>query len=158
VGEEKPVGEETIGKGETRMPPGDQRAVRLTWSGAGLRFAGAGTDPVTPAIVIDGDGAAGPSPMIALLLAAAGCAGADVVSILAKMRVALQQCEIEITGARRATHPRRYTALRLRFTLAGDGLDRAKAERAAELSLRTYCSVIHSLAPDIVVQHEVVLA
>jgi putative redox protein len=135
-----------------------ERSVRLTWAGEGLRFSGAGTDPVTPPVVIDGDGTAGPSPMITLLLAAAGCTGADVVSILAKMRVTLRRCEIDATGVRHAEHPRRYTAIRLRFTLAGDGLDRAKAERATELSLATYCSVMHSLAPDIVVQHEVVLA
>jgi putative redox protein len=137
---------------------GNTRSVRLTWLGEGMRFSGAGTEPGTPPVVIDGDGTAGPSPMLALLLAAGGCTGADVVSILAKMRVPLQHCEIEVSGTRRNEQPRRYAAIRLRFTLAGDGLDRPKAERAVSLSLTKYCSVVHSLAPDIAVEHEIVLA
>lgn len=137
---------------------GNERSVRLTWLGEGLQFSGAGTEPATPSVTIDGDGTAGPSPMLALLLAAGGCTGADIVSILAKMRVTLRRCEIDVTGVRRDQEPRRYVAIRFRFTLAGDGLDRAKAERAASLSLTKYCSVVHSLAPDIPIQHELVLA
>ena len=65
----------------------DERAILLEWSGQGTRFEGGGTEPSTPAIVLDGDGAAGPSPMLTLLLACAACSGADVVTILRKMRV-----------------------------------------------------------------------
>jgi putative redox protein len=137
---------------------GNARSVRLTWLGEGMRFSGTGTEPVTASVVIDGDGTAGPSPMLALLLAAGGCTGADVVSLLTKMRVRLQRCDIEVSGTRRAEPPRRYVAIRLRFTLAGDGLDRLKAERAVSFSLTKYCSVLHSLAPDIAVEHEIVLA
>jgi putative redox protein len=140
-----------------RRPP-SERAVRLTWSGEGLRFEGGGTEPVTPAVVVDGDGQAGPSPMIALLLAAAGCSGSDVVLILKKMRVALRRCEVEIRGVRRGEEPRRFVALRLRYTLAGEGLDRAKAERAVDLSLTRYCSVMATLAPDLAIEREIVLA
>ena len=49
------------------------RAVRLDWLGRGMRFRAVGAEPATPAIEIDGDGDSGPSPMIALLMAAAGC-------------------------------------------------------------------------------------
>ncbi len=137
---------------------GSDRAVQLTWLGTGMQFSGAGTEPATPPMVIDGDGAAGPSPMLALLLAAGGCTGADVVSILAKMQVHLRRCDIAVSGTRRDEHPRRYVAVRLRFTLAGDGLDRPRAERAVSLSLTKYCSVLHSLAPDVAIEHEIVLA
>lgn len=140
------------------MSRSDRRAVRLEWSGQGLRFAGGGTDPVTPRIVIDGDGSAGPSPMLVLLLACAACSGADIVSILRKMRVRLDTLVIEVEGTRRADEPRRYVAVRFRYRLAGGGLDRAKAERAVGLSLDTYCSVVHSLAPDIAIDHEIQLA
>jgi putative redox protein len=74
------------------------------------------------------------------------------------MRVRLRRCDIAVSGTRRDEHPRRYIAIRLRFTLAGDDLDRAQAERAVSLSLTKYCSVLHSLAPDIAVEHEIVLA
>ncbi|MDH3496804.1 MAG: OsmC family protein [Gemmatimonadota bacterium] len=135
-----------------------ERAVHLAWSGDGLAFEGHGTEPASPAIAIDGDGATGPGPMQALLLAAAGCTGSDVVLILRKMRVTLHRLEVDVVGVRRDEEPRRYIELRLRFTLAGEGLDRAKAERAVTLSLEKYCSVVHSLAPDIPVRHEIVLA
>lgn len=134
------------------------REARLEWLGEGLRFRALGTEPATPAIEIDGDGQNGPSPMIALLLAAGGCTGADVVSILQKMRVRLAQVTIEVGGRRREEHPRRYESLHLRYTVSGEGLDAEKAARAVALSLEKYCSVLHSLAPDLKVTHEVVLA
>jgi putative redox protein len=135
-----------------------ERAVRLTWSGSGMRFTGGGVAPPSPSVVVDGDGAAGPSPMQTLLLAAGSCAGSDVVSILAKMRVGLEALTVEVEGIRRDEEPRRYIAIRYRFTLRGNGLDAAKAERAVALSLEKYCSVIHSMAPDIAVRHEIVIA
>jgi len=48
----------------------NRRAVRLDWLGKGMRFRAVGAEPATPAIEIDGDGDSGPSPMIALLMAA----------------------------------------------------------------------------------------
>ena len=136
----------------------NERAVRLAWQGERLRFEGGGTLPQTPAIVVDGDGEAGPSPMITLLLAAAGCSGADVVSILKKMRVDLRSLVIDVSGTRREEEPRRYTAIRFRFQMSGGGLDEARAERAVQLSVEKYCSVIATLAPDTAVEYEVVLA
>jgi putative redox protein len=134
------------------------RAVRLDWLGQGMRFRAVGAAPATPAIELDGDGNSGPSPMITLLMAAAGCTGADVVSILGKMRVALGQLTVEVEGERREEQPRRYTRLHCRYRLSGQDLDPAQAERAVALSLEKYCSVLASLAPDIQVTHEVILA
>ncbi|HET6579826.1 MAG TPA: OsmC family protein [Gemmatimonadales bacterium] len=122
----------------------------LTWENA-LVFRGG--EPGGPAMVIDGDNAAAPGPMLALLAAAAACSGADVVSILEKMRVTLRELRIEVTGDRRAEHPRRYTAIHLEYHLRGDGLDQDRAGRAIDLSIEKYCSVIHSLATDIRVTH-----
>lgn len=135
----------------------EHRTVRLDWTGEGLRFAARGTQPDTPAIEIDGDAATGPSPMVALLMACGGCSGADVVEILSKMRVRLARLSVEVDGTRREEFPKRYVAIRYIYRLTGDGLDRAKAERAVTLSLDKYCSVIHSLAPDIEVDYAVEL-
>lgn len=139
------------------MSSGERRAVRLEWTGTGLRFRGGGIEPLSPAVEIDGESQSGPSPMLALLLAAAGCSGADVVSILQKMRVELRRVEIEVSGQRRAEEPRRYVTLHYRYLLSGAGLDRSKAERAVSLSLEKYCSVVHSLAPDIELSYEIVV-
>ncbi|MFZ5624751.1 MAG: OsmC family protein [Gemmatimonadota bacterium] len=128
--------------------------VILDWAG-GLRFRGGAPD--RPGVLTDGDGQEAPDPMSMLLIAAAACSGADVVSILAKMQVRLERFRIEVVGTRREDHPRRYVDIALVFELAGEGLDEAKARRAIDLSLQKYCSVIHSLAPDITIGHELKL-
>jgi putative redox protein len=96
--------------------------------------------------------------MLTLLLAAASCSGSDVVVVLQKMRVQLRQLRIEVTGVRREQEPRRYTAIHFDYHLAGEGLDRTKATRAIDLSLEKYCSVVHSLAPDIAITYALTLA
>ncbi len=130
------------------------RRATLTWT-HGLAFEGG--VPGGPSVVIDGDAAAGPGPMVTLLLAAAACSGADVVSILEKMRTGPTSLRIEVTGTRREIEPRRYTAIHLVFHLAGRDLDEPRARRAIDLSLTKYCSVVHSLAPDIAITYDVVL-
>ena len=132
----------------------ETKQVTLTWQG-GLVFSGG--EPGGPVSVIDGDNAAAPGPMLTLMLAAGACSGADVVMILEKMRVPARTLRVELAGVRREADPRRYTAIHFHFHLAGDGLDEARANRAIELSIAKYCSVIHSLAPDIRVTHALTL-
>ncbi len=134
------------------------RSAHVEWTGSGLQFRGRGTNPDTPIIELDGDAVSGPSPMQVLLLAAATCAGIDVVLILEKMRVKINGFSIDATGERVEDPPKRFRALKLVFKLAGDGLDRAKAERAVQLSVEKYCSVIHTLAPDVQLDYEIELA
>jgi putative redox protein len=117
----------------------------------GLRFTGG--EPGGPVTTVDGDNVMGPGPMLALLLAAAACSGSDVVLILEKMRVNLHGLRIEVAGTRREEEPRRYVAIHLDYHLGGEGIDPVKARRAIDLSLEKYCSVIHSLAPDIAVTY-----
>jgi putative redox protein len=96
--------------------------------------------------------------MLTLLLAAASCSGSDVVIILEKMRVQLRELRIEVAGVRRDEEPRRYVAIHFEYHLGGEGLDEVKARRAIGLSLEKYCSVIHSLAPDIGITYALTLA
>jgi putative redox protein len=133
----------------------ETKRVVLTWQ-EGLRFTGGA--PEGPSTTIDGDNGVAPGPMLTLLLAAASCSGSDVVVILQKMRVQLRQLRIDATGVRREQEPRRYTAIHLDYHLGGEGLDRTMATRAIDLSLEKYCSVIHSLAPDIAITYALTLA
>ncbi|HEX5575379.1 MAG TPA: OsmC family protein [Gemmatimonadales bacterium] len=133
----------------------ETKQIVLSWE-QGLRFHGG--DPAGPSITIDGDNAAGPGPMLTLLLAAAACSGSDVVIILEKMRVKLREFRIAAAGVRREEDPRRYVAIHLTYRIGGSGLDEAKARRAIDLSLEKYCSVIHSLAPDIAITYALSLA
>lgn len=130
------------------------RYATLKWD-HGMVFDGSG--PGGPSIRLDGDSAEGPSPVVTLLLAAAACTGSDVVSILEKSRVGLTDFRIEVAGTRREEHPRRFLSIRMVFHLAGTGLDETKARRAIDLSLEKYCSVVHSLAPDIAITYELAL-
>jgi putative redox protein len=129
---------------------GETKRVTLAWQ-EGLRFLGG--EVAGPQVTIDGDNAAGPGPMVTLLLAAAACTGSDVVSIADKMRLRLKGLRIDIAGTRRAEEPRRYVSIHLDYRVSGEGLDPAKVRRAVDLSVEKYCSVIHSLAPDIAITY-----
>lgn len=132
----------------------ETKRIILQWE-EGLRFRGGA--PGGALTAIDGDNAAAPGPMLTLLLAVASCSGSDVVAILQKMRVQLRELRIEVAGQRREQQPRRYTSIHLDYRIGGEGLDQAKASRAVDLSVEKYCSVIHSLAPDITITHAVTL-
>ena len=124
------------------------KKVTLTWSGEGLRFDG-GPEGVPPSVV-DSGGKAGPSPMDHLLLALAGCMSSDVIDILTKGRVPVERFHVDIVGDRAPNPPRRFTAIALVFRISGPSpADRPKVERAVSLSRETYCSVTHTLRPDL---------
>lgn len=132
----------------------ETKKVVLTWQ-EGLRFSGGA--PGGHSTIIDGDNVAGPGPMLTLLLAAASCSGSDVVVILEKMRLQLRRFRIEVTGVRREQDPRRYTAIHFDYHATGEELDQARVTRAIDLSLEKYCSVVHSLAPDIAITYALTL-
>ncbi|MGB7212196.1 MAG: OsmC family protein [Gemmatimonadales bacterium] len=128
--------------------------VILDWLGE-LRFAGG--EPAGPKSFIDADNAAAPGPMLTLLLAAASCTASDVLIVLKKKRVTVTTLSLDVAGTRREQEPRRYVAIHFTYRLAGDGLDEAKARHAIDLSIEKYCSVLHSLAPDIAVTYDLQL-
>jgi putative redox protein len=134
---------------------GETKNIVLNWR-QDLRFEGG--EPGGPQVTVDGDNAAAPGPMLTLLLAAGACTGSDVVAILQKMRVPFERLTIEAAGVRREQEPRRYVSIHLEYRIGGDGIDPAKVRRAIELSLEKYCSVIHSLTPDIAITYALSLA
>ncbi len=127
------------------------RSAVVQWEG-GLRFRGGSVGG--PTSLIDADGEAAPGPMVTLLLAAAACAGADIVGILQKMQVNLEELRTEVTGRRAPEHPKRYLTLHFSYRIRGDGVDEAKARRAIDLSHQKYCSVLHSLNTDIAITYD----
>lgn len=114
------------------------------WAGD-LKF---GATTGSTAIVVDGDAAAGPSPMQLVAEGLAGCMAIDVVMILAKGRHTIAGLRVSLSGDRSPEPPRRYTRLTLAFHVTGD-VPAAAVERAIALSRATYCSVWHSLRQDI---------
>jgi len=123
-------------------------AVRLEWTGDGLSFRGGPEDG--PVVDVDSEGVAGPSPTDYLLLSLAGCMGVDVVHILEKSRVPLEALTVKAEAERAEDPPRRFTRVRLVYTLSGPGEEHAeRLRRAVELSRDKYCSVLHTLQPDL---------
>ena len=116
----------------------------MAWEGD-LRFA---SGPDEPALVLDSDGTAGPSPMQALGYALMACMGMDIVHILKKGRHPLEGVKASMVGTRADGHPRRFTRVEMTFTITGH-VPRDAAERAVQLSKDTYCSVLNSMAFDI---------
>jgi putative redox protein len=133
------------------MTDDNLRAATIKWEG-GLRFRGGSAGG--PVSLIDAEGQQAPGPMVTLLRAAAACSGADVVGILQKMQVTLQELTTEVTGRRAPEHPKRYLTLHFTYRIRGDGLDEAKARRAVDLSHQKYCSVMHSLNADIAITYD----
>lgn len=118
--------------------------VELVWSDH-LRF-GARSGP--NALVVDGDGAAGPSPLQLAAFGLAGCMAADVVSILQKGRHPLTGLRVAFTGERAPTPPRRFVRMTLHFHVTG-AVPGESVARAVALSRETYCSVWQSMRQDI---------
>ena len=119
-------------------------SAELVWAG-GLKFAATSG---TTAIVLDGDAAAGPSPMQALGEALAGCMAIDIVSILTKGRHPPTGLRISFAAERAPSPPKRFTRILMTVHVAGD-VPAAAVERAIALSRETYCSVFHTLRPDL---------
>lgn len=127
-------------------------SVIVTWEGD-MRFRARTEDGHE--LPFDGTRELGASPTEALLAALAACMGIDVVDILRKGRQDVDRCEVEVSGDRRKDPPRRFTAVRLEFRLVGTKLSSARVARAVELSRTTYCSVLHTMSPDVELEIEV---
>ena len=107
-------------------------------------------------IIIDGEEVAlGVRPTEALLAALGTCTAFDVVSILAKRRTPVESYRIDLEGERAEEHPRRFTRIRVRHVVSGEGITSQSLERAVSLSHEKYCSVAATLNAEI--QSEAVL-
>jgi putative redox protein len=88
-------------------------------------------------------------PMELVLLALGSCTGCDVVSILQKKKVSLEDFEIHIDADRSEEHPQVFTKIHLEFIFFGSGLNPIPLERAIELSQQKYCPVSAMLRPSV---------
>tara|TARA_B100000809_G_C15136658_1_gene530912 strand:+ start:5147 stop:5557 length:411 start_codon:yes stop_codon:yes gene_type:complete len=92
---------------------------------------------------IGGEGK-GTRPMELVLMGVGGCASIDLGLILSKQKQVMTDYEVEITAERNDNAAKTFKSINLHFTLFGT-LDKLKVERAIELTLTKYCSVILSL-------------
>jgi putative redox protein len=83
----------------------------------------------------------GPRPKALMLVSLIGCSGIDVVSILNKMRVIFSGFSIEARGELTDEEAAVYHTVTLIYTIKVENSDRAKVEKAVELSQEKYCGV-----------------
>ncbi len=83
----------------------------------------------------------GPGPKKLMLAALSGCTGMDVVSILKKMRVDIEKCNIEVQGDVTEDNPKQYFKMHVIYTFTGKNLPMDKLEKAVKMSEETYCGV-----------------
>lgn len=89
----------------------------------------------------------GPSPVEALLGAAAACSAMDVMSIMAKKRQVVTSYRVEIEGERdqAGQWPRPFLSIKLRHIIKGENIDPVAMARSVELSDEKYCTVLATL-------------
>lgn len=97
---------------------------------------------------LDGNGKEGVSPVQALALALVSCMASDVVLVLTRGRLPLEGLVGHLHAERAADDPRRLLRVEIRFEVHGD-VPADRVQRAIDLSREKYCSVWHSLRPDI---------
>ncbi len=83
----------------------------------------------------------GVRPKATMLGALAGCTGMDVISILKKMKVKLNDFRVEVNGTLTDEHPKIYQAVEVHYYFSGEALDAQKIEKAVDLSINRYCGV-----------------
>jgi len=110
---------------------------RATWQDR-QRFDGIATSGHS--VVVDGDKAAGNSPMELVLIGLCGCTGYDVASILRKKREPFTSLEVRAQAERAASPPSVYTDIRLTYRVGGKVSHKAM-EDAVRLSKEKHCSV-----------------
>lgn len=122
----------------------------------GLRFVG--ETPEGQRVMIDNEKHArtGMSPMQLLLNATAACAAMDVVVMLGKRKLPINEYRIEMVGERPDAVPAPFERIVAKHVLNVPGLDLATAERFVQLATDKYCSVGLSLKAEIVCEVELV--
>jgi len=83
----------------------------------------------------------GSGPKKLMLVALSGCTGMDVVSILKKMRVDIEKCNIEVQGDVTEEDPKTYFKMHVIYEFTGKNLPMDKLEKAVRMSEETYCGV-----------------
>jgi len=116
----------------------------LDWQG-GMQFANSGG---SPAIELHSSTPGKMSPPQALAYAVMGCMAMDVVHVVEKGRHRLDAMTVTFEGRRAEHPPRRFETMALHFDLTGN-IESHVVERAIALSREKYCSVWHTIRPDV---------
>jgi len=96
------------------------------------------------------------SPMELILMAISGCSSIDIVNILKKQNLKIEDLQVETSGVRSETVPKVFTEINLLVKIKGE-IPPKKAFRAAQLSFEKYCSVSKMLDKTVDIKYQVEL-
>ncbi|AHC15595.1 OsmC family protein [Salinispira pacifica] len=94
----------------------------------------------------------GMRPMETVLAGLAGCSAMDLVSIIKKQRMILNDCKIDVEAERADGVPSPFTKIHLHYRLFGS-LEEEKTRRAVDLAVDSYCSVAVMLEKSAEITH-----
>ena len=97
---------------------------------------------------------AGSRPMELLLMSLATCTAMDVVSILRKKRIKLNDFNIEVEAEQALEHPKVFTNIKLSYIFTGSNIRPSDVEQAIELSQSKYCSVTAMLEKSVNITYD----
>lgn len=84
----------------------------------------------------------GLSPKAMMLSSLAGCSGLDVITILDKMKMKIDDFKIVVSGDLTEEHPKYYHSVKVDYHFYGSDLIKSKCEKAVNLSVEKYCGVM----------------
>jgi len=118
--------------------------VSTTWL-SGMKFES--SNPSGHSVFIDlgedhGGKGEGHRPKALMLSSLAGCSGLDVVSLIKKMKLSIDDFKIDIEANLTEEHPKYYDKVIVNYHFYGDDLDEKKLEKAVNLSVERYCGVM----------------
>jgi len=135
-----------------------KKEIEMKWQG-GMAFNtmldGHSVTVDAPAEVGGND--SGPRPKALMLVALGGCTGMDVVSILKKMRVEVEDFTMRISGNLTEEHPKHFDSMKLIYEFKGKDLSEEKIHKAIKLSMEQYCGVSAVYKKALDFEYEVVI-
>lgn len=135
-----------------------ETSVTVKWTGD-MQFVG--TDSGRHSVVMSSHDEAnhtGVRPSEMLLLALGACSVYDVVSILRKKRLDLQDLKMVVSGEQDPEPPRTFRRIHLEYHLKGTNLTEKHVGQAIELSVEKYCSVAATVSGRAEITHAFVIA
>lgn len=84
----------------------------------------------------------GMAPKAMMLSSLAGCSGLDVISVLNKMRVKIDDFKMVVEGELTDEHPKYYHKVSVDYHFYGTDLKEKKIKSAVDLSVEKYCGVM----------------
>lgn len=112
---------------------------------------------ITDATPENGGNSLGPSPKALLLAGLIGCSGIDVMTITKKMRLEVDDVNVEVEAEARDEDPKIYNYIKLIYKFKGNDLSYSKLERAVKLSMEKYCGVAAMLNKAVPITYEIII-